>query len=107
MKNIAFLMNKSGEWSLAPAFDMTYSFNPAGAWTASHQMTMNGKRDNFTLEDFNACARTASMKRGRAAKIVAEVQATVSQWQSFAEKAGVPDAVRDRIQRTLNLKPYS
>ena len=107
VKNIAFLMNKSGEWSLAPAFDMTYSFNPAGAWTASHQMTMNGKRDNFTLEDFNACARTASMKRGRAAKIVAEVQATVSQWRSFAQKAGVPDTVRDKIQRTLNLKPYS
>ena len=32
VKNIAFLMNKSGEWSLAPAFDVTYSFNPAGAW---------------------------------------------------------------------------
>ncbi len=68
VKNIAFLMNKSGEWSLSPAFDMTYSFNPSGAWTASHQMTMNGKRDNFTLEDFNACAKTASMKRGRAQK---------------------------------------
>jgi serine/threonine-protein kinase HipA len=107
VKNIAFLMNKSGEWSLSPAFDMTYSFNPAGAWTASHQMTMNGKRDNFTLEDFNACAKKASMKRGRAAKIVAEVQATVSKWKSFAEKAGVPDGVREKIQRTLNLKPYS
>ena len=78
VKNIAFLMNKPGEWSLSPAFDMTYSFNPAGAWTASHQMTMNGKRDNFTLDDFNACAKKASMKRGRAAKIVSEVQATVS-----------------------------
>lgn len=107
VKNIAFLMNKAGEWSLSPAFDMTYSFNPSGAWTASHQMTMNGKRDHFTLEDFNACARTASMKRGRAAKIVAEVQATVAQWPSFAEKAGVPEGVRERIQRTLNLKPYS
>jgi len=107
VKNIAFLMNKSGEWSLSPAFDMTYSFNPAGAWTASHQMTMNGKRDNFTLEDFNACAKTASMKRGRAAKIVADVQATVSKWRSFAEKAGVPDVVREKIQRTLNLKHYS
>jgi len=106
VKNIAFLMNQSGEWSLAPAFDMTYSFNPAGAWTANHQMTMNGKRDNFTLEDFNACAKTASMKRGRAAIIVAEVQATVAQWKSFAEKAGVPDGVREKIQRTLNLKPY-
>jgi serine/threonine-protein kinase HipA len=107
VKNIAFLMNKSGEWSLAPAFDMTYSFNPAGAWTASHQMTMNGKRDHFTMEDFNACAKTASMKRGRAAKIAAEVQATVSKWKSFAQKAGVPDGVREKIQRTLNLKPYS
>lgn len=107
VKNIAFLMNKSGEWSLAPAFDVTYSFNPAGAWTASHQMTMNGKRDNFTLEDFNACAKTASMKRGRAAKIVAEVQATVSQWKSFAEQAGVPDGVCEKIQGALNLKAYS
>jgi serine/threonine-protein kinase HipA len=107
VKNIAFLMNKSGEWSLSPAFDTTYSFNPGGAWTASHQMTMNGKRDHFTMEDFNACARTASMKRGRAAKIVADVQATVSKWKTFAEKAGVPDVVRDKIQRTLNLKPYS
>ena len=107
VKNIAFLMNKAGEWSLSPAFDMTYSFNPAGAWTASHQMTMNGKRDNFTLEDFNACAKTASMKRGRAAKIVAEVQATVSQWKSLAEQAGVPDVVREKIQGTLNLKPYT
>jgi serine/threonine-protein kinase HipA len=107
VKNIAFLMNKTGEWSLSPAFDMTYSFNPSGAWTASHQMTMNGKRDNFTLEDFNACARSASMKRGRAAKIVAEVQSTVSNWPSFAEQAGVPESVRDKIQRALNLKPYS
>jgi len=107
VKNIAFLMNKSGEWSLSPAFDMTYSFNPAGAWTASHQMTMNGKRENFTLEDFNACAKTASMKRGRAAKIVADVQATVSKWRSFAETAGVPDVVREKIQTTLNLERYS
>lgn len=107
VKNIAFLMNKSGEWSLSPAFDMTYSFNPKGAWTATHQMTMNGKRDNFTMEDFSDCAKTASMKRGRAAKIVAEVQATVSKWKSFAEKAGVPDVAREQIQRTLHLKPYA
>ena len=106
VKNIAFLMNKSGEWRLSPAFDMTYSFNPAGAWTARHQMTMNGKRDDFTMEDFSACAKTASMKRGRAAKIVAEVQATVSEWRSFAEEAGVPDVLREKIQRTLNLKPW-
>lgn len=107
VKNIAFLMDKSGAWSLAPAFDVTWSFNPAGLWTASHQMTMNGKRDHFTMEDFNACARAASMKRGRAAKIVAEVQAAVSKWASFAEQADVPDAVRAKIQATLNVERWS
>ncbi|MFI5356100.1 MAG: type II toxin-antitoxin system HipA family toxin, partial [Opitutales bacterium] len=48
VKNIAFLMNQRGEWALAPAFDVTYSYNPSGAWTATHQMTLNGKRDDFT-----------------------------------------------------------
>lgn len=101
VKNIAFLMDKSGQWSLSPAFDMTYSFNPSGSWTASHQMTLNGKRDDFTLDDFKACAKTASMKRGRAEAIVNEVRETVSRWKGYAEEAGVPVSVRDQIQRTL------
>ena len=57
VKNIAFLMDRGGRWRLSPAFDVTYSYNPAGAWTATHQMTLNGKRDGFTLDDFRACAR--------------------------------------------------
>jgi len=106
VKNIAFLMNKAGEWSLAPAFDMTYSYNPAGAWTASHQMTLNGKRDHFTLDDFRACARAASMKRGRAETIVREVQAVVSRWGEYADAAGLPVGTRDKIQRTLRLQGF-
>ena len=106
VKNIAFLMDKKGRWSLSPAFDVTYSFNPAGAWTASHQMTMNGKREKFTTNDFKACAKAASMKRGRAETIIAEVQATVSRWRSFADEAGVPDAVCESIHQTLHLKPF-
>ena len=106
VKNIAFLMDKEGRWSLSPAFDVTYSFNPAGEWTASHQMTMNGKRDHFTMDDFRACARSASMKRGRVETIVAEVQDTVSKWRSFADAAGVPESVRERIQQTLILRPF-
>jgi serine/threonine-protein kinase HipA len=106
VKNIAFLMDKSGEWSLSPAFDMTYSFNPSGAWTASHQMTLNGKREDFSMDDFNACARAASMKRGRAASIIEEVQDVVSRWKDYAETAGVPDAWREKIQGTLRLQRY-
>jgi len=106
VKNIAFLMDKSGQWALSPAFDVTYSFNASGRWTASHQMTMNGKRDNFTMEDFKTCAKSASMKRGRAESIVKEVLETVSRWRNYADEAGVSPAWRDHIQETLRLKGF-
>ncbi len=104
VKNIAFLMNKSGAWSLSPAFDITYSYNPDGAWTASHQMSLNGKREDFTMDDFKACAKTASMKRGRSAEIVREVQQVVSRWWEYAEEAGAPVSWRKKIQGTLRLE---
>jgi len=103
VKNIAFLMDKAGNWSLSPAFDMSYSYNPTGIWTARHQMTMNGKRDEFTLADFRACARSASMKRGRAGSIVDEVRAAVMKWPDYAHTADVTDTWREQIQRNLRL----
>ena len=103
VKNIAFLMNQQGEWSLAPAFDVTYSYNPSGSWTATHQMTLNGKRDGFALADFEACAKAAVMKRGRAATIIEEVQATVNRWPEFAAEARLADEWRDKIQKTHRL----
>ena len=103
VKNIAFLMNKQGGWALAPAYDMTYSYNTAGAWTATHQMTMNGKRDGFVLADFDACAKSALMKRGRAKTIVDEVQAVVTRWPEFAAAAKLTDDWRDSIALTHRL----
>jgi serine/threonine-protein kinase HipA len=103
VKNIAFLMDKSGNWALSPAFDMTYAFSPSGEWTARHQMTINGKRDDFCLDDFEACARTVSMKRGRAKTIVHEVLEVVSRWRDYADQAGVSPAWRDQIQNMLRL----
>jgi serine/threonine-protein kinase HipA len=106
VKNIAFLMNKLGEWSLSPAFDITYSFNPSGDWTRNHQMSINEKRDNFTLEDFKACAKTVSMKRGRAEKIIDEVKQVVSRWKEYADDVGVNPSARDGIQNVLRLKQF-
>ncbi len=103
VKNIAFLMDKAGNWSLSPAFDLTHSYNPAGLWTASHQMTMNGKRDEFTIEDFRACAKSASLKRGRAEAIVDEVRSAVAKWPDYAEKAHVDATWSKQIQHDLRL----
>ena len=104
VKNIAFLMDKTGRWSLAPAFDLTYSFQPTGRWTSTHQMTLNGKRDNFTLEDFRACAGSASMKRGRAETILKEVHQVVAHWPKYADEVGVSADWRDKIARTHRLE---
>lgn len=103
VKNIAFLMDKAGQWSLAPAFDVTYSYNPEGVWTATHQMTMNGKRDRFTRQDFRTCAQNAMMKRTRADEIIDEVRAAARRWPAFAEKAGVMDFWRKQIRQDLRL----
>ena len=103
VKNIAFLMNQQGEWSLAPAFDVSYSYNPSGSWTATHQMTLNGKRDGFTMQDFEACAKAAGMKRGRVATIVEEVQTAVRRWPEFAAEAQLSAEWRDTIHKTHRL----
>ncbi len=104
VKNIAFLMDKEGRWSLAPAFDLAYSFNPSGPWTSSHQMTMNGKRDGFSIDDFKACAKTASLKRGRAESIITEVRNAVEKWPEFADMASVTQSWKTQIQQNLRLE---
>jgi serine/threonine-protein kinase HipA len=67
-------------------------------------MTLNGRRDGFTMEDFEACAKSALMKRGRAAVIIAEVQAAVRWWPEFAAEAQIDEARRDKIQKTHRLE---
>ena len=104
VKNIAFLMDKSGQWSLAPAFDVTYAYNPAGVWTARHQMTINGKSDDFTLADFRTCAWTAGLKRGRADVLLDAVRAAVARWPEFARAADVPSGMREQIRATHRLE---
>jgi serine/threonine-protein kinase HipA len=84
-KNIAFLMNAQGQWSLAPAFDMTYSYNPRGSWTNQHQMSINARRDNFTREDLLAVARTSDLKH--AGQVIDEVQSAVANWADYASEA--------------------
>jgi len=103
VKNIAFLMNKRGQWSLSPAFDVAYSYDPLGTWTAMHQMTVNGKRDGFTLEDLRVVGASAGLPRGRAEAIFREVRDVIVRWPEYADAAGVPPGTRDQVQQNLRL----
>ena len=62
-------------------------------------MTLNGKRNGFSLADFRAAGNSASMKKGRAEQIVGEVTKVVSRWPEFAAEAKLDDKSRDKIQK--------
>ena len=66
-------------------------------------MTLNGKRDGFTEDDFAAGAKAAGMKRGRARTILEEVQSSVRRWPDFAAEARLTHSWRDKIQKTHRL----
>lgn len=102
-KNIAFLMNKKGEWSLSPAFDITYSYNPHGEWTNRHQMSINGKRDKFTMSDLYAFALVADIKKGKAKKIIEEIRDVFIKWDKYASKAKVLKSHQEEIKKYLRL----
>jgi serine/threonine-protein kinase HipA len=104
VKNIAFLMDKSGKWALSPAYDVAYSYNPTGDWTARHQMTINGKSENFDLDDFQECAKVAGIKRGRDTEILQEVTDVVKHWRTYAERVNVPTEIRDTVASNLRLQ---
>jgi serine/threonine-protein kinase HipA len=94
VKNIAFLMDPDeNEWGLAPAFDLTHVKVPAGHLRAGHAMTMNGKSDQFTLDDVFQCGATIEMQRNRPKKVLDEVVEAVREWPEFARASGVPEEV--------------
>lgn len=89
-KNIAFLMESDGQWKLAPAFDVIYAHNPQGTWTNQHQMTINGKRDHFTMSDLLAVGQSIGVAKPN--EIFDEVRDTVMRWPEFAQQAGVDES---------------
>lgn len=100
-KNIAFLMNKKGEWSLSPAYDVTFSYKKDSLWVRSHQMLINGKVDGVTTEDFYKVAEKVGIKKASATKCIHQVLDAVGRWSDFAKEAGLSKTNADRIKKQL------
>ncbi|MDA9095554.1 type II toxin-antitoxin system HipA family toxin [Porticoccaceae bacterium] len=90
-KQISFLMDKSGQWQLSPAYDVTYSFNPNGEFTNSHQMVINRKRKAINDEDFLSVAKRQGLNASAAKRLINNVRAATTQWYNHADTAGVDD----------------
>lgn len=101
VKNISFLMDRKGVWSLSPAYDVTFASDLNNKWLQAHQMTINGKRSNLTLEDIIACGQTMDLKPSKCKKIIEDVKTSVEAWASIARGVGIREKTIQGIQQEL------
>jgi serine/threonine-protein kinase HipA len=87
-KNLAYLMSDTGQWSLSPAYDVTYAFNPTNQWTREHQMTLAGKTSEFKTGDLTG-AVSNFMSEHEANQIIEEVVSAVADWSTYGKQSGL------------------
>ena len=103
-KNISFLMNRSGKWSLSPAYDVSWAYNPQGNWTSKHQMSINNKWDEITRADLITTAKNMNIKRPEL--IIEQVIDSVNLWYKFAKEYDIPAETINQIGDTLQLSNF-
>lgn len=100
-KNFSFLMNKEGEWSLAPAYDVLftakYGYKP---YQESHFLSVNGKRENIQEEDMLAVAKAFNIKHTE--NIIQEVREALSKWKSTASELNIEKKHIDFIESKIS-----
>ncbi len=100
-KNFSFSMDKTGQWKLAPAFDVCHSYRPGSTWVSQHSLSINGKRKNITRDDLLEVAKNMNIKKADA--IINQVNAVISRWNDFAAQTNVKADLRDAVGKTLLL----
>lgn len=95
-KNLSFILDKGGQWQLAPAYDVTHAYNPKGEWTYQHLMSVNGKFRNINRADLESVGDRFLVPGYR--DIIRQVFAALARWPEFAGAAEVPDDEMLRIQ---------
>jgi serine/threonine-protein kinase HipA len=95
-KNLAFIMEKAGTWSLSPAYDMSFSHNPGpDKWSWQHQMLVNGKAQRITWADLIFVAKQFDIDGAN--HLLDRVADVLRQWPRYARGVGVPDSEISRI----------
>lgn len=98
-KNISFLMDKNGKWSLAPAYDICYSHNPDSRWINKHQMSLGGKCEEHSLKDLENLAQFVGIRHF--AEIIEQVREAVSRWSELAKDCDVRKHHIAEIEKNL------
>lgn len=102
VKNVAFIMDRQGHWSLSPAYDLCHA--EGSDFTRFHQMSINGKTTGFTTSDLKHLAEYAGLPRGREKQVIQTTVAAFTKWQALAKDLGIPEALQKHVTGTLRLK---
>ena len=94
-KNFSFRLKQGGMWELAPAYDLIHAYNPRGAWTYQHLMSVNGKFDGIAREDLLVEADRFGVRRPL--DMLADVRTALASWAEFAAEAGLSAKTADRV----------
>ena len=101
VKNISFLMDMKGVWSLAPAYDVTYAYEPNNYWLSKHQMSVNGKVENIKLDDIYQSGQKMNINRRKITGIVDDVKSAMLKWQICAEEARLREDIFTEVKRNF------
>lgn len=102
-KNFAFIL-KNDKWSLAPAYDLAYSYKPGSKWVNSHWMSLNGKRDGFVRTDFYSLEKLSPLfSKRKIDSVIDETIEYVSRWPALAQEWGVPKSLIEEVNANLRL----
>ena len=102
VKNISFLMNRSGEWRLSPAYDVTYSYDVTNKWLSAHQMTINGKKSNINLTDLLAAGENMGLKKKKCKDIISQISLVVADFEKYAEESNIREKTFCDIKKILD-----
>jgi serine/threonine-protein kinase HipA len=97
VKNFAYLMDRSGKWGFAPAYDLVFSEGPGG----HHTMAVAGEAAHPTERDMLRVAGDCDVDVGRGREIIQQVRAAVRQWSRFARITEVPSSTERRIGKVI------
>ena len=98
-KNFSFRLKKDDKWELAPAYDICHAYQPKHKWVSQHALSINGKRNNISKEDFLIIGQ--SIKNKKAEAVIGEINDTVSHWKKYADETKVSPKLRDEIDKTV------
>lgn len=90
-KNFSFLMDRDGNWHLSPAYDITYTNDPASSYINNHQALINGKSYNLNIDDVLSVGKKAGLNNKKMLSIIEEVETSIKKWFSFALQADLPE----------------